>query len=131
MPSALAVCRLKTNSNLAGCTTGRSAALTPLRTLRDADLTIHVRDIGSVAHQPVGCDVIPLAKKRWNPLAHRRGGKLHATAAEECVGSDEEGVGPVPRKLTLSSSSCVSRSTSRIFLIGQPLTWIRCRVIRH
>ena len=33
MPSALAVCRLMTNSNLVDCTTGRSAGLTPLRML--------------------------------------------------------------------------------------------------
>src|SRR5262249_47443686 len=31
MPSACAVARLMTNSNLVGCTTGRSAGLTPLR----------------------------------------------------------------------------------------------------
>src|SRR5262249_2952797 len=32
-PSAFAVCRLMTNSNLVDCITGRSAGLTPLRTL--------------------------------------------------------------------------------------------------
>src|SRR5215831_6658668 len=32
-PSALAVCRLMTNSNLVDCITGSSAGLTPLRTL--------------------------------------------------------------------------------------------------
>jgi hypothetical protein len=31
MPSALAVCRLMTNSNLLDCATGRSAGLAPLR----------------------------------------------------------------------------------------------------
>src|SRR5262249_39661415 len=31
MPSALAVCRLMTNSNLVDCTTGRSAGFAPLR----------------------------------------------------------------------------------------------------
>src|SRR5262249_723840 len=31
MPTALAVARLMTNSNLVGCTTGRSAGLAPLR----------------------------------------------------------------------------------------------------
>jgi hypothetical protein len=31
-PSALAVCRLMTNSNLVDCSTGRSAALAPFRT---------------------------------------------------------------------------------------------------
>jgi hypothetical protein len=31
MPSALAVCRLMTNSNLVDCTTGRSAGFSPLR----------------------------------------------------------------------------------------------------
>jgi hypothetical protein len=33
MPSALAVLRLMTNSNLVGCTTGKSAGLSPLRIL--------------------------------------------------------------------------------------------------
>src|SRR5262249_49433283 len=33
MPSARAVCRLITNSNLVGCTTGKSAGFAPLRIL--------------------------------------------------------------------------------------------------
>ncbi len=43
MPSARAVCRLMTNSNLIDCSTGRSPGLAPLRMGAgvDADLTIH------------------------------------------------------------------------------------------
>ena len=64
----------------------------------DADLTKHVRDVGSVAHQPAGCDKITIRISRRNPVARRQGGKLHAAAGEECVGSDEEGIGALARK---------------------------------
>ena len=80
MPSARAVCRLMTNSNLVDCRTGRSAGLAPLRMLPgiDADLTKHVREVGSVAHQPAGCHKFTDRISRRNPVARRQGGKLHA-----------------------------------------------------
>jgi hypothetical protein len=37
-PSALAVCRLMTNSNLVDCTTGRSAGLEPFRIRHSPEL---------------------------------------------------------------------------------------------
>ena len=64
----------------------------------DADLTKRVCEVGSVAHQPAGCDVLTLRISRRNPVARRQGGKLHAAAVEECVGSDEEGIGALARK---------------------------------
>ena len=56
-PSALAVLRLMTNSNLVDCMTGRSAGFSPLRmrTDVDADLAIHSVSAGAVAHQAAGC----------------------------------------------------------------------------
>ena len=47
-PSALAVLRLMTNSNLVGCRTGRSAGLAPLRIL--PALAIYFCGVVSVAH---------------------------------------------------------------------------------
>ena len=44
----------------------------------DADLTKHVHEVGSVAHQPAGCDKITVRISRRNPVARRQGGKLHA-----------------------------------------------------
>ena len=58
MPSALAVLRLITNSNLVDCTTGRSAGLSPLRIRPDvkSDLAIGVCNVIAIAHQPALCD---------------------------------------------------------------------------
>src|SRR4029453_12251899 len=59
--SALAVCRLMTNSNLVDCMTGRSAGFAPLRTDVTPTVTIHLQIIGPIAHQP-----------RWLQLARER-----------------------------------------------------------
>src|SRR5262252_8116990 len=52
-PSAFAVLRLITNSNLFGCTTGRSVGLAPLRIFPVVytHLVIRLNEAGSVAHQ--------------------------------------------------------------------------------
>jgi hypothetical protein len=93
-PSAFAVFRLMTNSNLVDCTTGRSAGLAPLKdtTSIDADLMPCFREVDSVAHQPAGFDVTAPVISCRNPLACRRGGDLHGAAREESVRGDEEGV---------------------------------------
>ena len=59
-PSALAVVRLMTRSNLFDCSTGSSAGLAPLENAArvDADVTEHVCEIGSVAHQPADFHII-------------------------------------------------------------------------
>jgi hypothetical protein len=54
--------------------------------------------IGSVAHQPAGCDKFTIRISRWNPVARRQGDNLHAAAREVCVGCDEEGIGALARK---------------------------------
>src|SRR5262249_17870841 len=59
----------------------------------DAHTAKHVRKIGPVAHQPTGFDNLTIRLCRRNPVARRPGRKLHATADEERVGSDEKGVG--------------------------------------
>jgi hypothetical protein len=52
-PSAVAVLRLTTSSNLVGCSTGRSAGFGALEDLPDtnADLAIDSREAGSIADQ--------------------------------------------------------------------------------
>src|ERR1700686_5041141 len=57
-----------------------------------------VRDVGFVAHQPADCDDITVRISRWNPVTRRQGSKLPAAVEEECVGSDEEGIGALARK---------------------------------
>src|SRR4029079_16613522 len=59
----------------------------------DDDLAKRVRDIGSVAHQPAGRDMVRVRKSCRNSGARRQGGKLHGAANEEYGGSDKEGIG--------------------------------------
>src|SRR6516165_11485567 len=100
MPSARAVWRLMTNSNLVDCSTGRSAVIGALKDAPgiEADLTIHVRDVGSVAHQPANGYRITLRISRRNFVTRGQGGKLHGTASEKAVWSDEESIRALARK---------------------------------
>ena len=59
----------------------------------------HVREVNSVAHQFAGFHRITGRINRRNPVVRRQGDKLHAAADEECVGSDEEGIGALARKV--------------------------------
>src|SRR5262245_43320414 len=100
MPSALAVCRLITNSNLVDCATRQVGGLNALQDLTavDADLTIHVRNIGPIAHQPNCFDKFALGIGRGNPVMRRERHKLDGPPSEERVGRDQESVGPVAPK---------------------------------
>src|SRR5215471_9064064 len=64
----------------------------------EADLMKHVREVGSIAHQPAGCHMVADRINRRNPVVRRQGGKLHSAADEKCVASDEEGIGMLARK---------------------------------
>jgi hypothetical protein len=64
----------------------------------DADLTIHVREVRSIAHQPAGSHSITIRINRRNTFARRQGDNLYAAADEEYFGSHEEGIGAVARK---------------------------------
>src|SRR5262245_15354921 len=64
----------------------------------DADLTPHDRNIGSIAHQPAGFDLLASAVGRGNPLARRKRRKLDAPTDEERVGRDEQRIGSVARE---------------------------------
>jgi hypothetical protein len=61
-----------------------------------ADLMKHVRKVGSVTHQPFGFHKFAVRVSRWNPIASRQAGKLVAAVGEECVGTDEQGIGARP-----------------------------------
>ena len=60
MPSARAVCRLMTNSNLVDWSYREVGGLRALEDFTgvDAGLTMHVQNIGPIAHQPTGFDII-------------------------------------------------------------------------
>jgi hypothetical protein len=58
----------------------------------------HVRDVGSVAHQPAGCHKFTCRISCRNPVARRQSGKLHAAGSEERIGSDEKAIGALARK---------------------------------
>src|SRR5271169_2886044 len=64
----------------------------------DADLMKRIREVGSVAHQSTGLNIIPNRISSRNPFARCQGDKLCAAADEECVTSDEEGIGALARK---------------------------------
>src|SRR5262245_17319153 len=95
-PSALAVCRLITNSNLVlqDWQVGGLGTLEDLTGI-DAGLTKHVHIIGPIAHQPTGFGKVASAKGCRKPIAHRECRELDAAAGEEPVGGNEECVGPV------------------------------------
>jgi hypothetical protein len=61
-------------------------------------LTKHVHDVGSVAHQPTGCDKITVRIRRRYPSARRQNRKLAAAAGEKCVATEEEGIGAIAGK---------------------------------
>src|SRR5450759_4482116 len=64
----------------------------------DADSTKHVRDVGSVAHQPADFDITTVRKSHRNAVVRRQDGNLYAAAVEESVSSDEEGIETLGRK---------------------------------
>jgi len=61
----------------------------------NAHLTERVRNVGPIAHQPTGFDKLAIVVTRRNAIERRERLKLDTPAAEEYVGGDEEGVGPV------------------------------------
>jgi len=64
----------------------------------DADLTKHLRGVGSITHQPAdGCHITRWISSR-NLVARSQGGKLHSTANEKPVWMDKEGIGALVRK---------------------------------
>jgi hypothetical protein len=90
MPKAFAVLRMRTNSNLVGCCTGRSPGCAPLSTL-PARMK---RGVGSLAHQ--ACERrIDLAAgagvENLDLHSHGSGSRLHIS----CRGLGREGVGRI------------------------------------
>src|SRR5262249_17495824 len=58
----------------------------------DADLTKGIREVGSVTHQPAGFHRLTGPISRWNLVARRQSGKLHAATDQEGIASDEENI---------------------------------------
>src|SRR5262249_48907300 len=78
----------------------------------DAELAKHADNVGSVAHQAAGGHKISNAVNRRNLVARRQCGKLYPARSEECVRSDEERIGTLPRKrskggIDLADRRCV------------------------
>ena len=74
-----------TSSNLVGCCdrqVGRLLALEDAAGV-DADLTIRIRDAGSVAHQAAGLDELAILIDRGQRMASRQCDELFAPAVEE------------------------------------------------
>ena len=93
-PSALAVLRLITSSNLVGCSTGRSAggALEDLSGV-NSDLAKDSGEAASVADQAAGRGELAPRVDRRNGMACRQRHELNASAGEERVGADDERAG--------------------------------------
>jgi hypothetical protein len=64
-----------------------------------ADLTVHIRTIGRVAHQPTNFDNLATGIGCGNPIARRERRKLDTSAGEEHVASDEQGLRPVAHEV--------------------------------
>ena len=64
----------------------------------NANLAIGVVDVGSVAHQATGFDVVAHRERRRDRIARRQDGQLDPSAVEKGIGADEECVGPLPRE---------------------------------
>src|SRR6516225_7358301 len=86
-PSALAVFRLMTNSNLVGSRTGRSAGL-----------PVAIRKAGLVAHQPSSPRCLGRIINRRHCILRRERNKSVVAGGEECLTSHEEAVDPFLRK---------------------------------
>ena len=71
--------------------------MAPLRNLTGigADLTIHARTIGVVAHQPAGLDSLARGIARGNTMGRCERGQLDAPARKEHVASDVQCFGAV------------------------------------
>ena len=99
-PSILAVWALMTSSNLRRLHDRQVRGLGALEDAAgiDADLTIRIRNVGSVAHQPADFGIFARRICRGDRVARRQVDQLDTPAGEEGVGADEEGVGPLARK---------------------------------
>ena len=98
-PSALAVLRLMTSSNLVGCPhrqVGRLLALEDAAGI-DADLTKHLGDVGSVAHQPADFDN-GARGMQGDRMACRQLASWSRRLVKKGISAYEEGVGPLARK---------------------------------
>ena len=96
-PSVLAVLRLITNSNLVGCSTGRSAGLAPLRIfpVYMASLAICIANVGSVAHQTTGGDELTREVNRRDRVARRQRYELKAPTEENRIGHNKKQTDPL------------------------------------
>ena len=71
---------------------GRFDALENL-TGHNADLTKHIENIGSIAHEPARFDHLTRKIIRWHSKVGRERDKLHPPAEKESIGTDEYGIG--------------------------------------
>ena len=91
-PSAAAVLRLMTSSNLAACVTGKSAGFSPLENSPrvGASLRIAVDKARAVSHQPTGQrKLAPLIFVRGIAKTCSQGNNVLAPTVEERIGSHE------------------------------------------
>ena len=92
MPSALAVFRLITNSNLLDCPTGKSAGFSPLRNPPSLDThqAIHVRKAVAVCHQTASVSKVAQVVDRRYPMACCQRDNLIAPIKEKRIGGTEK-----------------------------------------
>src|SRR5262249_52475390 len=62
------------------------------------NLTVRIRNFGSMGHQPASFDMVAIGISRGNLIARRQGGKLYPAAVEEAVVADEKSIGSLARK---------------------------------
>ena len=98
-PSALAALRLMTNSNLADCTTGKSAGFSPFENSPSVNshLAIGAGYTGAVAHQAARENKFALLVRRREPVTYGPQYDLFALGVEERIGGDEKSSDPLLR----------------------------------
>jgi hypothetical protein len=89
-PSAFAVLRLKTSSNLVGCTTGRLAGFSPLRMRPAPDLSVRVGEACSVAGQAGRSDKQTPRIDCWDRVAGRQRDQLITDGDKEDIGANKK-----------------------------------------
>ena len=95
-PSALAVLRLMTNSNVVGCSTGRSAGFAPLRILSTyvGSAAVQIGDVRPVRHEPTDLRILTQRIHYGEAVLGGETYQASGVRVRERTRQNEEAIGP-------------------------------------